>query len=139
MKAMHLLGFAIILLIQIGCYSSKSGTTLQDENKEKFSVIKGNKMYNPDPSIDLTQHLRKFSGVRVTGQGGSAQIFIRTQAKGHSSVVFFVDGKQMYTYQDAYGLVTGSMLEYIEVLKDASDVAFYGVRGAEGVVNIKTR
>ncbi len=105
----------------------------------KQSVIKGNKMLDPDPSVDLVGHLRKFSGVRIQGQGRSAEIFIRSQNKLNSQVAFFVDGKQMYTFADTYGLVSGSKLEYIEVLKDPGDVAFYGVRGSEGVINIKTR
>ncbi|GLR16801.1 hypothetical protein GCM10007940_14160 [Portibacter lacus] len=94
---------------------------------------------NPEPSVDLVGHLRKFSGVRINGQGRSAQVFIRSQNKGESKVAFFVDGKQMYSFADTYVLVSGTKLEYIEVLKDPGDVAFYGVRGSEGVINIKTR
>lgn len=131
-KFLTLLLFSVFL-ISCGTTQNVGSAT------EKQSVMKGNKMLNPDPSIDLVGHLRKFAGVRIQGQGRSAEIFIRSQNKKNSQVAIFVDGKQMYSFADAYALTSGTKLEYIEVLKDAGDVAFYGVRGAEGVINIKTR
>ncbi|WP_235296467.1 hypothetical protein [Portibacter marinus] len=128
--------FFLMIMCMASCVSVKSGDASENK-KDRMSQIRGNVMYNPDPNIELSNHLRKFSGVRVSGSGEDAQIFIRTQLKNASTVLFVVNG-QFSDYKSAFTLASNSYIKTIEVLKDPIDTALFGYKGAHGVIKIVT-
>ena len=82
----------------------------------------------------------RFPGVRVVSAPGGLSIRIRGQAtiNGDGAPLYVVDGFPM---EPTNGLlsINPSDIQKIEVLKDIGQTAYYGVRGANGVVLITTK
>jgi TonB-dependent SusC/RagA subfamily outer membrane receptor len=82
----------------------------------------------------------RFPGVRVVSAPGGIQVRIRGQSSisGPTSPLYIVDGMP---YEASNGLVNINPRDVakIEVLKDIGQTAFYGVRGANGVIIITTK
>jgi TonB-dependent SusC/RagA subfamily outer membrane receptor len=82
----------------------------------------------------------RFAGVRVVSAPGGISVRIRGQnsINGNSAPLYVVDGMP---FDAPNGLlsVNPSDIAKIEVLKDIGSTAFYGVRGANGVVLITTK
>lgn len=97
---------------------------------------------NPSQSIEKVLQ-SKVPGVTITRTaGGWLSIRIRgaTTINGSSEPLYVIDGLPIQPGPD--GSLVGinpADIASIEVLKDASSLAFYGVRGANGVVLIKTK
>lgn len=76
----------------------------------------------------------KFAGLNVTqGQGRSSDNYAQISVHGHSPLVL-VDG-----FPRDLKELTLSEIESVTLLKDAAALAIYGVRGANGVMNITTK
>jgi len=82
--------------------------------------------------------LQRFSGVQVTPKGGGFAIQIRGTGSfaSNNEPLVIVDGATRSTSD--LGRIDPRDVERIEVVKDAA-ASFYGVRGANGVILIKTR
>lgn len=97
---------------------------------------------NYDEALDLTAHLAKVSGIKVVGQGPNANITVRGGQNSFqlSPAPLFVlnDTPQTGGYASLYGLVDVETIISIKVLKGA-DAAWYGSRGNNGVIVIRTR
>ncbi|PRY09680.1 TonB-linked SusC/RagA family outer membrane protein [Pontibacter ummariensis] len=82
----------------------------------------------------------KVAGVTITNSGApgaSPQIRIRGagSALGSADPLYVVDG----TFVDNLSFLNPADIESIEILKDASSAAIYGVRAANGVVLVTTK
>ena len=89
-----------------------------------------------DP-VDLTDYLNRIAGVRVAGSGSDAVVTIRGPISLNSGTgpLYVVDGNILgHDYAEFYSTVTVPQIASVNVLKDASDLAFYGSRGAAGVI-----
>ncbi len=94
-------------------------------------------------TTNLTQALQgRLAGVTVTpsgfrpGNGASIRIRGNRSLSASNEPLYVVDGFPVsYTIDD----MNPADIETIDVLKDASATAIYGVRGANGVVQITTR
>ncbi|AMJ66261.1 SusC/RagA family TonB-linked outer membrane protein [Hymenobacter sp. PAMC 26628] len=107
------------------------------------------------PVADATQAIQgKVSGVTITSNGGApggaAGTSVRIRgitSAGVNSPLYVVDGFPLPTTVDGNGNATSTELtsispndiETIDILKDASATAIYGVRAANGVVLITTK
>ncbi|MFD2785737.1 SusC/RagA family TonB-linked outer membrane protein [Hymenobacter rubripertinctus] len=107
------------------------------------------------PVADATQALQgRAAGVTVTSNGGApggaAGTSVRVRgitSAGNNSPLYVVDGFPLPESKDANGNVQENQLnaispndiESIDILKDASATAIYGVRAANGVVIITTK
>jgi TonB-linked SusC/RagA family outer membrane protein len=107
------------------------------------------------PVADPAQAIQgRAAGVQVIansgapgGQGGTSIRVRGITSAGNNSPLYVVDGFPLPTATDASGNATGTELnsinpndiETIDVLKDASATAIYGVRAANGVVLITTK
>lgn len=96
------------------------------------------------PSESIDQYLSgRVAGVDVTrSPDGGIAIRIRggSSLQGNNEPLYVVDG--IVTYPGADGGLTGINpfdIDSIRVLKDAADITMYGVRGANGVIVIKTK
>ena len=82
----------------------------------------------------------RFPGVRVVAAPGGIQVRIRGQSSinGPNTPLYILDGMP---YEASNGLLSINPHDVakIEVLKDIGQTAFYGVRGANGVVVITTK
>lgn len=98
------------------------------------------------PSMSVDQMLSgKIAGLNSVGQqggapGGVANVIIRGAlglTGGVKSPLYVVNGA--YLNEDDVNSINPNDVESIEVLKEASKLAVYGSRGANGVVVIKTK
>ncbi len=83
----------------------------------------------------------QIAGLNVTTTDGSPDAEIQLRIRGASSVtqnsepLYIVDGMPVSSIAD----IPASVIQSVDVLKDASATAIYGARGANGVVLITTR
>lgn len=127
-----ILGFSILLF---SCSSSKSAAS----KKKELQNLEDKEFVNIN--LDLTAQLRLLSGVIINGEGPSASFQIRGASSISSSTepLFVLNGRAFDNYATVYRLVNPINFKSAKVLKDASDMAFYGSRGANGVIVIETK
>lgn len=94
------------------------------------------------PVTNILQSLQgKLSGIQITPESGkpgsSIDVLIHgTQSiNGTNSPIYVIDG----AITESIGSLTPQDIETISVLKDASAVAIYGSRAANGVILVKTK
>lgn len=97
-----------------------------------------------NPSVPIEELLAsRFPGVWITRTAdGSIAVRIRgaTSVRGNNEPLYVLDGIPIQA--GANGALTGiapNDIASIEVLKDAAATTIYGVRGANGVIVIKTK
>ena len=92
--------------------------------------------------LDLATYLSREPAVQVRGNGPTAIISIRGQKSINTSnePLFVVDGVKIQGgFRDVYSIVNVKDIDNVQVLKDASETAFYGVQGANGVIVINLK
>lgn len=96
------------------------------------------------PNISVAEHLKgRVAGVTVTtnAEGGIAvRIRGASSVYGNNEPLYVLDG--MIITPGPGGALTGINpydIESIQVLKNPADTAIYGMRGANGVIVIKTK
>ena len=87
--------------------------------------------------VGLTSGLQ---ALQTSGEFGSDKVDLRVRGiatlnTGGSSPLILVDGVERATYND----IDPTEIESLNILKDASATAVFGVRGANGVILITTR
>lgn len=121
------------------------GTTTKITNTGSVSSIKGTEIRNiPTASVQnaLTGKLPGFISVQRSGQPGrdASDFFIRGVSSlnptGNQPLIIVDDIE--YTY-DQLSQINVNEIESISILKDASTTAVYGIKGANGVLVVKTR
>ena len=138
-KVLKIIGCGLLsCVLMVNC---KSVNTMSNESPGRVdSQVETTGNY--DEALDLTGHLAKVSGIKVIGQGPNAQITVRGGQNSFqlSPAPLFVlnDTPQTGGYAALYGLVDVETIVSIKVLKGA-DAAWYGSRGNNGVIVIRTR
>lgn len=154
--ALRQLPMAVIVLFPLSCATSPSPENNPDIDPEGFGLLMGSiaearivehpNTVRPDdiegPARTFSEMLSRIPGVWVTDQREDG---IRVRIRGISSMVggqeplFVLDGMIVqFQGRDLDGVDTRS-IESITVLKDAGETAFYGSRGANGVIVIRTK
>ncbi len=121
------------------------GTTKRITNTGAVSSIKGAEIRNiPTSSVQnaLQGKLPGFISVQRSGQPGrdASDFFIRGVSSlnvGGNQPLIIVDDIE-YTY-DQLSQINVNEIESISILKDASTTAVFGIKGANGVLVVKTR
>ena len=92
-------------------------------------------------NLDLTSQLRLLPGVMIRGEAESASFQVRGASSISSSTepLFVLNGRAFENYATVYRMVNPLNFKSARVLKNASDIAFYGSRGANGVIVIETK
>ncbi len=129
--------------ILASCNSQKSTTTstnkIQTENEENDP----NTIEVTQAEIPLSDYLRRFSGITVSGSGENARILIRSG--GHSLTsdtepLFLINGTQFNgDFKALSQTISVNDIKTIKVYKNASETAYFGVRGANGVIDIQLK
>lgn len=121
------------------------GTTKRITNTGAVSSIKGAEIRNiPTSSVQnaLTGRLPGFVSVQRSGQPGrdASDFFIRGVSSlnpdGNQPLIIVDDIEYTYTQLSQINV---NEIESISILKDASTTAVYGIKGANGVLVVKTR
>ncbi|SHF23661.1 TonB-linked outer membrane protein, SusC/RagA family [Cnuella takakiae] len=118
------------------------GTRKRGDVTGAVASVTGEKLRSVQ-TANLTQALQgRIAGVEVTpsgfrpGQGGSIRVRGNRSLSASNEPLYVVDGFPVsYTIDD----MNPADIESVDVLKDAAATAVYGVRGANGVIQITTR
>ena len=144
MKLTYILCFLTIMVFSIGCSSSKTATS--DKQTVKNSVAYQNSKNgseNRDNSISLQDHIRRLSGVQVSGEGSNAIVRVRgmvSSINADSSPLFIVDGQQVgKSFAIVHNTLNINDIKRVRVLKDISGLSMYGFNGSNGVIVITTK
>ncbi len=134
---------SFILLIGL-VYACSSGRTTPGDPVNPSSGTVTAEDIQRSPSVPIEELMgAKIAGVWVqrTSDGGiSVRIRGATTIYGNQEPLYVLNGVPMQPGPN--GALTGvspSEIQSIEVLKDAASTAMYGVRGANGVIIIKTK
>ncbi|WP_291059660.1 MULTISPECIES: SusC/RagA family TonB-linked outer membrane protein [unclassified Empedobacter] len=114
-------------------------------SKSGETVVSGKSLENFNPSLSVDQMLGgKVSGLTSQAQNGApgatSNVTIRGAmglGGGNKSPLFVVDGTYMSVTD--MNTINPQDIQDVTVLKDASQLAIYGARGANGVIIIKTK
>lgn len=109
------------------------------------SIVGAEKLENLNPSTSIDEMLQgKASGVFSVSQNGGPGSVANINVRGAISLtgglrapLYVVDGT--YMAEDDVIAINPNDVEEIKILKEASQTAVYGARGANGVVIIKTK
>ena len=132
----YLAGLGLLALL-VSCAAAGAGQGAQGSEQGGSVVV-----VEPPDGRDLTAHLRNIVGLNVHGDGPAAAVTIRGINSFYAvqEPLFVIDGTPISGgLSAAYGLVTINDIDYIRVLKDGADLAIYGVRGGNGVIEIYTK
>lgn len=122
-----------ILTFAVGCSTSGGTVSQQQQEKENF---------NPEETWTLRDHLRRATGVRVTGSEGSTRVIIRGESSmtnPGSQPLFVIDGQRAgRNFSSVEDMLNVGEINYIEVLPP-SKATQYGMDGNFGVIRIHTK
>lgn len=134
MKTFFQLIMAGLLIALLGsCSLSRQPGTSAEREPRPADI------YEPDNTLTLADHLRRVAGVQVQGNGPNATITIRgrTSIYGSNEPLFVINGQPISGgFQEASQMVPVQEIKAIRVLKNPDEVGIYGVRGANGVIEI---
>jgi len=122
----------------ISCVSNQE---FNEPYKSKRGLSETKSVHNPDPYINLTTHLRSFSGLIIQGEGANAKLSVRgiNSFTSGTEPLIILDGGPVSSYYDLYSMLPVTSIKRIQVLKNPNDIAIYGVRGANGVIKITSK
>ena len=131
----------IVLISLIGFISCKSQKT--DDLVLRTAKQPTNEVTKLQPEISLANYLRRISGVVVKGSGEDSIVLVRSGGNSlvnSSEPLFLVNGTPFNgDFRGLTNTISVAEIESVQVYKDASETAFYGVRGANGVINIQLK
>jgi TonB-dependent SusC/RagA subfamily outer membrane receptor len=131
-----------LLFVTSACASKQRTSTPESRDNSTVTAEEIERQGATDQPIEKVLQGR-IAGVSVTrAADGGIAVRIRgaTSFHGNSEPLYILDG--MPIQPGPTGSLTGinpSDIESIKVLKDAAETAMYGVRGANGVIIIKTK
>jgi len=102
----------------------------------------GDSTWSTQPATRLEElFVGRFPGVEVFGSGSSISVRIRgaTSVYGSDQPLYVVDGFPIQPDPSGLIAINPNDVARIEVLKDASSIAEYGMRGSNGVIRITTK
>ncbi len=130
----------LALALLAGCASSEeSREPAGDDGYERNTVTA--EEIEKDPASSVQEMLQgRVAGVVVTRRPGGISVRVRgaPSIRGDNEPLYVVDGTPVTTGPGGFLRINPYDVESIEVLK-GSRAAFYGVRGANGVIVIKTK
>ena len=122
----------IITLVFASCGSKQATTNSNTEPRNTNTIT------NLSPEVTLANYLRRFSGVMVKGSGEDATVLVRSGGNSimnSSEPLFLINGIEYNgSFASLRGTISVNEIKSVTVYKNASDTAFYGLRGANGVI-----
>lgn len=130
--------FPIFILL---CLPLVFSSCSSSENVYRDSTSVSNSETDFSNYRNLSEYLRRQPGVRIDGVGDNIVIQIRGASSfgGENRPLYVVDGVTMgHSYGNVNSAISMSEVSSIRVLT-GSDASAYGIRGANGVIEIVTK
>jgi TonB-dependent SusC/RagA subfamily outer membrane receptor len=137
----------LLAALLAGCAQGRQRTTETPAPARQEGTAQGatSAEIQQTPNQPIEQQLMARSPGVVIGHNSSGDLTIRirggsSSVSGNNAPLYIVDGVPFSPSTDG-GLsgINPSDISSIRVLKDAADITMYGVRGANGVIVIKTK
>ena len=131
-----------VMLLSLGLIVYEGCAVSQNTRESNEQFQRPPDIEDPDFTISLIDHLRRVPGVLVRGSGTSASITIRGISSINSGLepLFVINGQPISGgLQSANRMIPVNDIKSIRVLKNPGETGFYGVRGANGVVEIELK
>ena len=122
-----------ILLFVFSC------STTSQINQSKTTNNKPN--YRSE-SISLTNQLKRFPEIQITGHGDNAKIMIRglSSMYNQQGPLFYINNSPVGNdFSIVYNMINPNDIKRIRVLKDPTQLQRYGFRGNAGVIIIELK
>lgn len=135
--------FLILAIFLAACSPLNQNATADKEDRPSANVDP-NAIEDPGIELrDLSEYLRRVAGVTVQGSGANARVFVRggvnNLSGGRQEPLFVVNGTPVNGgFSDLHSWLPVQEIQRVKVVKD-QDAAIYGVRGANGVIEITTK
>lgn len=139
-------GRLLLAVVLAGCSSGGSGGTqapAPSQGRAAQGATASDIQQSPNQPIEQ-QLMARSPGV-VIGHNSAGELTVRIRGgsptlEGNTAPLYIVDGVPFSPSTDG-GLsgINPNDIQSIKVLKDATDITMYGVRGANGVIVIKTK
>ncbi len=123
--------FSVFSLI-ISCNINKKN--IKSFNANEIEVINtGN--------ISLLNRIRTHPGIYIEGSGENAKVYTRgvSSINNQKEILFILNGIQVGNYSQVSKILNPTDIKNITILRDASNIAFYGFNGSGGVILIDTK
>ncbi len=113
------------------------GTTSVKKMVSAVTSVNGEK-FQGLPESNLTSSLQgRVSGVIIQNQGGEPGRTPKVSIRGGGTPLYVIDG--IISSEWDFQMLNPNDVESLSVLKDASSLAVYGSRAADGIVLVKTK
>jgi len=134
-----------------GCASGKTAATPTDDSSDDKISIKMDDEKSNDPnqvetatnsSLALVDYLRRVPGLQIDQRGSDVNIMIRgaSSMTGNNNPLFVINNTPVgNNYSDAVNAVDVNDIKSVNVIKGADGQQMFGMRGANGVIQIFTK
>ena len=127
-------------LFLVACSSQKETSNANHVQKNNFQA---NSVETTQAEIPLSVYLSRIAGVNVRGTGADAIVLIRSGSNSltsSSEPLFLINGNQFSgSFSTLSQMIPVNEIRSVVVYKNASETSMYGVRGANGVIDIKLK
>ena len=135
----------IYLSLAIGlataCSTTAPGTNTPNTTREELANTTQTAVGNNN-SMQLSDYLRRIPGLQIEQRGSNVNVMIRgmNSISSDNSPLFVIDQQPVGNdYNAAASAVDVNDIKTVNVIKSAEGQQLYGMRGANGVVQIITR
>ncbi len=141
MKNSTIILSAFFVMLSVGiisCSSSKVASSNTSRSEQKVGEVNTDNLQN----LTLADYLRRIPGINVTGSGSNVSVSIRgnTSVAGSNDPLYVIDRNPVgNSYDQVASMIDPNDIKSVSVLKDAASTQPYGLRGANGVIVIKSK
>ncbi|MEM8910050.1 MAG: TonB-dependent receptor plug domain-containing protein [Bacteroidota bacterium] len=133
--------FSLTFLLCFACSNtnkavSDNGTSIEkvDKKKTKKSTKGQDSRYaNAQSLVDV---FRMVSGVRVLGNGASADVQVIGISTSGNPLIVINGVATTASFTELNGVIAPAEIKRIKVLRNPTELSMYGLRGAAGVIEI---
>lgn len=141
LATMRILIYTLLAVLTVSCASRTNvNTSKMVDGRSKSNMVE--RKAKPT-ATNLTDYLRRISGVTVSGEGANARVQVRGPVSFQQSSnrpLFIVNGSQLGTdYSTVFNNIDVREIQSVRVLKGADETAVYGMQGSAGVILIRLR
>ncbi len=122
-----------VMIFAVSCKTSEKTVTDFERGPEITEI---------QSSLSLLDHLKRVSGLNIVERGGDIGVFMRgvNTISGENNVLFVVNGRPIgNSFIALDSTVDVNDIQDIRVIRGSMGSQLYGMRGANGVVEITTK
>lgn len=146
----HFLALALACSVLCSCAANKTASTTEDSADDKVSIKMDDSSQTESNNVSslnnntmqLVDYLRRIPGLQIDQRGNSVNVMVRgmTSVGGNNNPLFVINNTAIgNSYADAVSAVDVNDIKSVNVIKGAEGQQMYGMRGANGVVQILTK